>query len=78
MLRLVIDKDLNWKAISQRDDFYPTMEVLNILKDKSLDWVKISHSEQLAANVIFVFKDKLDWMVLSHSSHINISDAKSS
>lgn len=76
LLRLIIDKDLNWKAISQRDDFYPTLEVLNILKDKSIDWSQISRREELAANVIFVFKDKLDWKVLSHSSHINISDAK--
>ena len=75
LLRLIIDKDLDWKAISQRDDFYPTLEVLNILKDKNIDWTQISHSKELAANVIFIFKDKLDWKVLSHSSHINISDA---
>ena len=76
LLRLVIDKDLDWEAISQRDDFYPTLEVLNILKDKSLDWSLISRREELAANVIFLFKDKLDWKVLSRSSHINISDVK--
>ena len=76
LLRLIIDKDLNWKAISLRDDFYPTLEVLNILKDKSIDWSQISRREELAANVIFVFKDKLDWKILSHSSHINISDTK--
>lgn len=76
LLQLIIDKDLNWKAISQRDDFYPTLEVLNILKDKSIDWSQISRREELAANVIFLFKDKLDWKVLSHSSHINISDIK--
>ena len=52
------------------------MEVLNILKDKSIDWTQISCREELAANVIFVFKDKLDWMILSHSSHIDISDTK--
>lgn len=76
LLRLIIDKDINWKAISQRDDFYPTLEVLNILKDQSIDWSQISRREDLAANVIFLFKDKLDWKVLSHSSHINISDIK--
>lgn len=76
LLRLIIDKDLNWKAISQRDDFYPTLEVLNILKDKNIDWSQISRREELAANVIFDFKDKLDWKILSHSSHINISDAR--
>lgn len=76
LLRLIIDKDINWKAISQRDDFYPTREVLNILKDKSIDWTQISRREELEADVIFTFKDKLDWKILSHSSHINISDAR--
>ena len=76
LLRKLSDKDLKWFAYSQRNDFYPTMEILGILKDKDLDWAGISRREELAYNVILIYKDKLDWEILSHSSHIDITKPK--
>lgn len=76
LLRLIVGKDLKWFSFSQRNDFYPSMEILGILKDKDLDWKGISRREELAYNVILVYKDKLDWKILSHNSHIDVSSSK--
>ena len=68
--------NLDWKEFSRRKDFFPTMNTLNILKDKDLDWNDISQRMELNYNVILFYKHKLNWSILTNSTHIDKSKPK--
>ena len=68
--------DLDWKEFSRRRDFFPTMNTLNILKDKDLDWNDISQRMELHYNVILFYKHKLNWSILTNGTHIDKSNPK--